>query len=79
MVKKTYTIDKVLMKLFQKFPGLDGVQGLMLVNIGQTTTQKPPRRAPSRQPQRSEEAEAGFARCSGGVWGSAPLKRRISR
>ena len=30
MVKKIYTHDKVLMKLFQKFPGLDGVQGLML-------------------------------------------------
>ena len=30
MVKKIYTHDKVLMKLFQKFPGLDRVQGLKL-------------------------------------------------
>ena len=30
MVKKIYTHDKVLMKLFQKFPGLDGVQGFKL-------------------------------------------------
>ena len=28
------TIDKVLMKLFQKFPGLDGVQGLKLALTG---------------------------------------------
>ena len=34
MVTKTYTIDKVLMKLFQKFPGLDGVQGLKLAHMG---------------------------------------------
>ena len=33
------------------------------------------RRAPPRPPQRSEEAEAGFARYSGGVWGSAPFKK----
>ena len=32
MVTKIYTIDKVLMKLFQKFPGLDGVQGLKLAH-----------------------------------------------
>jgi len=30
-----------------------------------------PESAPSRSPK---EAETGFARCSGGVWGSAPLK-----
>jgi len=30
MVKKIYTYDKVLMKLFQKFPGLDRVKGLKL-------------------------------------------------
>ena len=35
MVKKIYIHDKVLMKLFQKFPGLDGVQGLKLALLGQ--------------------------------------------
>jgi len=32
------------------------------------------KRALSRSPERSEEAEVGFAGCSGGAWGSAPLK-----
>jgi len=31
----------------------------------------------STVPQRSEEAEAGCARCSGGVWGRAPLSLDI--
>ena len=30
MVKKIYTHDKVLMKLFQKFPGLGSAQGFKL-------------------------------------------------
>ena len=33
MIKKIYTIDKVLFKLFQKFPGLDGVQGFKLAHM----------------------------------------------
>jgi len=34
------TINKVLMKLFQKFPGLDGVQGLELALMGHIPTTK---------------------------------------
>ena len=36
MAKKVRTNDKVLMKVFQKFPGLDGVQGFKLaMKVGQ--------------------------------------------
>ena len=54
--------DKVLMKLFQKFPGLDGVQGFNLVNMRQSTRRAPPRpRNVVRKRKRASPAvAAGF-------------------